>query len=82
MSRNFFRRVEALFPVDDPEFKKRLVDEILASELRDNEDARELQPNSTYTPIPRAANEPSFAAQRFFMAAALLRGSPPSAAAG
>jgi len=82
MSRNFFRRVEALFPVDDPEFKKRLVDEILASELRDNEDARELQPNSTYAPIPRAANEPSFAAQRFFMAAALLRGSPPSAAAG
>ncbi len=82
MSRNFFRRVEALFPIDDPEFKKRLVDEILASELRDNEDARELQPNSTYAPIPRAANEPSFAAQRFFMAAALLRGSPPAAAAG
>jgi polyphosphate kinase len=43
MSRNFFRRVETLFPVDDPELRKRLVDEMLASELRDNEDARELQ---------------------------------------
>ncbi len=82
MSRNFFRRVEALFPIEDPEFKKRIVDELLASELRDNEDARALQPDSSYAPIPRATNEPAFAAQRFFMAAALLRGSPPAAAAG
>ncbi|HWL14295.1 MAG TPA: polyphosphate kinase 1 [Opitutus sp.] len=82
MSRNFFRRVETLFPIDDPDFRKRLVDEILASELRDNEDARELQPDTSYRPPARAANEPPFSAQRFFMAAALLRGSPPAAAAG
>ena len=82
MSRNFFRRVEALFPIDDPEFKKRLIEELLLSELRDNEDARELQSDGNYANVPRAANEPPFSAQRYFMAAALLRGNPPVAAAG
>ncbi|HWA86263.1 MAG TPA: polyphosphate kinase 1 [Opitutus sp.] len=82
MSRNFFRRVETLFPIDDPEFRKRLVDELLATELRDNEDARELQPDGTYALIARAPNDPPFSAQRYFMAAARLRASPPAAAAG
>jgi polyphosphate kinase len=82
MSRNFFRRVETLFPIDDPEMRQRLTEELLASELRDNEDARELQPDGSYRPPARAASEPTFSAQRYFMAAALLRGSPPAAAAG
>ncbi len=82
MSRNFFRRIETLFPIDDPEFKKRLIDELLASELRDNEDARELQSDGTYKIPARTAGEPPFSAQRYFIAAALLRGSPPAAAAG
>jgi polyphosphate kinase len=82
MSRNFFRRIEALFPIDDPEFKKRLIDELLASELRDNEDARELQSDGSYKLPARTASEPPFSAQRYFIAASLLRGSPPAAAAG
>ncbi|HYP15924.1 MAG TPA: RNA degradosome polyphosphate kinase, partial [Opitutus sp.] len=82
MSRNFFRRIETLFPVDDPEFRKRLVDELLLSEVRDNEDARELQSDGSYQTPPRASGEPAFSAQRYFMAAALLRGGPPAAAAG
>lgn len=82
MSRNFFRRIETLFPIEDPEFKKRLIDELLASELRDNEDARELQSDGSYKMPARAAGEPPFSAQRYFIAAALLRGSPPAAAAG
>jgi polyphosphate kinase len=73
MSRNFFRRVETLFPVEDPEFKKRLVDEILGSELRDNEDARALHADGTYAPPAREGAEPAFSAQRFFMAASRLR---------
>jgi len=82
MSRNFFRRVECLFPINNRELRKRLVEELLASELRDNEDARELQPDGTYQLPARAGNEPAFSAQRYFMAAALLRASPPAAAAG
>jgi len=82
MSRNFFRRVETLFPIEDPEFRKRLVEELLATELNDNEDARELQPDATYAMPARAPNAPPFSAQRYFMAAARLRASPPAAAAG
>ncbi|MBL9213359.1 MAG: polyphosphate kinase 1 [Opitutaceae bacterium] len=73
MSRNFFRRVEALFPVEDPELRRRLIEDLLPIELRDNEDARELQPDGTYAPVPRAAGEEPFRAQKYFMAAAGLR---------
>jgi len=77
MSRNFFRRVETLFPVEDPELRKRLVDDLLPAELRDNEDARELQPDCSYAPPVRAPGEPSFCAQRYFMTSARLRANAP-----
>jgi polyphosphate kinase len=73
MYRNFFRRVETLFPIEDPELRKRLIDDLLPAELRDNEDARELQEDGTYQPVPRSSNEHPFSAQRYFMAAARLR---------
>jgi polyphosphate kinase len=73
MPRNFFRRVEMLFPIDDAVLRQRIIDEVLAIELRDNIDARELQPDGTYTPPPRAANEEPFCAQKYFMAAAAVR---------
>src|SRR6185436_14968636 len=36
MPRNFFRRIEVMFPVEDPRHKARIVDEILAATLSDN----------------------------------------------
>jgi polyphosphate kinase len=73
MPRNFFRRVEALFPIEDPELRRRMIEDVLAIELRDNEDARELQPNGHYVAPLRAAGEEPFRAQRYFMAAATAR---------
>jgi polyphosphate kinase len=73
MTRNFFRRVEALFPIYDPEIKQRIVEDILPAELRDNEDARVLQPNGTYVPVPRAEGDAPFSAQRYFMESATAR---------
>jgi polyphosphate kinase len=70
MTRNFFRRVEALYPVHDPELKARIINEILGSEMKDNVDARMLQPDGTYIPVVRKEGDESFSAQRFFMAAA------------
>ncbi|MEI2697662.1 MAG: hypothetical protein V9E94_04715 [Microthrixaceae bacterium] len=64
MSRNFFRRVEALFPVEEPDLRRRLIEDLLPIELRDNEDARELQsPDGTYAPVPRAPGEEPFRAR-------------------
>ncbi len=73
MPRNFFRRVETLFPVEDPELRRRIVQDILPIELRDNEDARELQADGGYVMPPRPAGEEPFRAQKYFMAAATLR---------
>lgn len=76
MPRNFFRRVETVFPIEDPELRRRIIEDILPMELRDNEDARELQPDGTYLPPTRAEGEESFRAQKYFMASATLRATP------
>lgn len=73
MPRNFFRRVEMLFPIADPVLRQRIIDDVLAIELRDNVDARELQPDGTYTAPRRKAGEQGFSAQKYFMAAASVR---------
>ncbi len=73
MTRNFFRRVEALYPVYAPDLRDRILKDILPAELKDNEDARELQPNGCYIPPVRTEGEVSFSAQKYFMAAAQKR---------
>ena len=78
MPRNFFRRVEALFPVEDPALRRRLIDDVLQLELRDNVDARELRPDGTYVPPARAEGEEAIQAQSLLMAAATLRAATPA----
>jgi len=73
MTRNFFRRVEALFPVYTPGLRDRLLKDILPAELRDNVDARVLQPDGSYSLPVRKEGEAAFSAQRSFMEAALKR---------
>ncbi len=48
MDRNFFRRIEACFPVLDPKLKKRVVDESLKTYLADNVLAWEMDSNGQY----------------------------------
>jgi polyphosphate kinase len=73
MPRNFFRRVEALFPINVPALRDRVMQEILPSELRDNTDARVLQSDGSYVPPARKDGEGGFSAQQYFMAAAERR---------
>lgn len=58
MPRNFRRRVELMFPIEDPALKTRVIDEILAISLADNVKARELQPDGTYKRVEPAPGEP------------------------
>jgi polyphosphate kinase len=53
MQRNFQRRVEVLFPIEDPKLKARLIDEILAIELSDDVKARQLGANGVYSRVTR-----------------------------
>lgn len=48
MPRNFFRRVETCFPIDDEVLKERVIDECLEAPLRDDRQAWILQPDGTY----------------------------------
>ncbi len=48
MPRNFFRRVEVMFPVEAPELRERVLREIMPAYLRDNVKARMLNPDGTH----------------------------------
>jgi polyphosphate kinase len=76
MQRNFFRRVEVLFPIEAPDLRRRALMELFPIEFQDNENARELHANGAYLPLPRSESEPSFCAQNYFMAAAAERARP------
>ncbi len=52
MPRNFRRRVEAMFPIDDPKLKTRIMQEIFEEGLADNESAHELRADGTYKKVP------------------------------
>ncbi len=55
MPRNFFRRIELVFPIEDGNIRERLISELLAFPLQDNVKARLMQPDGTYVraPLPR-----------------------------
>jgi polyphosphate kinase len=49
MTRNMIRRIECMFPIEDPDMKSRLLNEILAGGLEDNCHAWVLDAMGTYT---------------------------------
>ena len=55
MPRNFYRRVEVMFPIESQPLKKRILREILPAYLKDNVRARVLQSDGTYK-MRKAAN--------------------------
>ena len=58
MNRNFQRRVEVMFPVEDPALRSRILDEILGTQLSDNSRTRILRPTGTYDRVTAAPGEP------------------------
>ena len=73
MSRNFFRRVEVLFPIRDPALRQWILGEFFPVELRDNENAHVLDSSGAYRPAPRGADERPFSEHAYFMASAVAR---------
>lgn len=67
MPRNFDRRVEIIAPVDDPELKKYLVDEVLRIYLSDNVKARRLLSDGHYERIEARAGEERIDSQEYFI---------------
>ncbi len=48
MSRNFLRRIETMFPIEDAALKARILDEIIGLQLTDNVKARRLQTDGSW----------------------------------
>ncbi len=63
MPRNLYRRIEVAFPIEDPEIKKRLTDEILEAYLSDRVKARLLQPDGSYLRLKSASETSPLQAQ-------------------
>lgn len=74
MQRNFFKRVEVAFPVEDPAAKARVLEEGLATYLRDDVRAWEMLPDGRYRRMARHAELPAHSAQDGLLAA--LAGPP------
>ena len=64
MERNLDRRVEVLFPIQDPALRRVLCDEVLQVHLKDTARARLLQPDGSYVPRYPREGEPGVHAQR------------------
>src|SRR6185312_10967771 len=67
MPRNFYRRVEVMFPIEAPELKDRILNEIIPAYLRDNVKSRILQPDGSHLPLQPAEGETRFRCQEEFL---------------
>ncbi len=81
MPRNFYRRIEVVYPVLDPRLRQRLLKDVLPAYLRDNTYATELHANGAYSPMPHAGEGKSFSVQEYFLAQAAANTAQEAAAA-
>jgi polyphosphate kinase len=68
MPRNFFRRVEVMFPVLDPDLAGRILREIIPIYLADNTRARVLDATGQFRLLEPAEGEPARRSQQEFLA--------------
>ncbi|MCX6922541.1 MAG: polyphosphate kinase 1 [Verrucomicrobia bacterium] len=68
MPRNFFRRIELAFPIEDGVLRERVIKEVLAISLADNTKARFLQSDGSYQRGAPAAGGKSYRSQFDFIA--------------
>ncbi len=67
MDRNLSRRVEVVFPIEQPDLKQRLINEILATTLADNVKARELLSDGSYRRVTPKDGEATVRSQERFL---------------
>jgi polyphosphate kinase len=67
MRRNLDRRVEILFPVEDPDIKRKLRDDVIDNYLNDTVDAHELQSDGSYRTVAPKDGAASMSSQQRFI---------------
>ena len=66
MARNFYRRIEVVFPIEQQDLRER-VEQILDLYLKDNQFSTRLLPNGSYRTVKRARGEASIASQQAYI---------------
>jgi polyphosphate kinase len=67
MARNFYRRIEVIFPIEDETLRERVLNGILAAYLADNTHSAQLRPNGAYRALMRTKQEEAVCAQERFI---------------
>jgi len=67
MPRNLDGRVEVLFPVEDKRLRRVLRDDILFVHLKDNVQARRLQPDGTYERLHAKSDDAALNSQLWML---------------
>jgi polyphosphate kinase len=67
MQRNFSRRVEVMFPIEEPSIKARVVEEILGIQAEDDAKARVLLSDGSYTRVAPPQGRPARRSQARFL---------------
>jgi polyphosphate kinase len=71
MDRNLSRRVEVVWPVEQPDLKQRIIREVLGTLMADNMKARELLADGSYRRVPVEPGQPRIRSQERFLEIAL-----------
>ena len=66
MPRNFFRRIEVTFPIENPKLRSEIITEILPAYLNDRVKSRELRADGSYVRLKPKPGQPSSQAQLYF----------------
>jgi polyphosphate kinase len=67
MDRNLSRRVEVIWPIEQPDLKQRVIREVLATTMADNAKSRELLSDGTYRRVEALAGQPRVRSQERFL---------------
>ncbi len=76
MPRNFYRRIEVIFPIEDGTLRERVTSELLALALADNVKARHMKSDGTYHRVPLKRGETPHRSQLEFIARTLTGQQP------
>ena len=63
MYRNFQKRIEVAFPIEDPAIQRRLLKEILPAHMKDNVKSRELLPDAAYQRVKSTKDKKAYRSQ-------------------
>lgn len=67
MARNFYRRNEVVYPIEQEDLRYRVLHEIIDTYMKDSRNTKLLRPSGSYAPIPTNKNDGTISAQDAFI---------------